>query len=472
MITRWIDRLAALAVRLDAASGRGAYQAGVIARAWALMKFVLLAPLFPLGSSLVAWRAAVNHERAKRTMDGLGDELATITAGGAPQGTFARIERLDATEPVVITSDLHRCISGRLDFVGQQDNSALYVAMLEWYADAGFGLIENGDIEDYWMVGGSTWGALYDVLRLTGAAVVGRLGDPIRRATYRNHLERIIANNAPTYRVIRERFASAGRYHRTVGNHDDIYGDDRMAAVLSDLVGGVSVVDWIALDGPDGSEAIITHGHFADGWNAPGRATLGKLSSWVADIVRDIPGPPSPDDLPSPRSTRTLLSGRRSNSLLRVDATFGANSSYDSLDEELLFDAAGGANERAAWFLMGHTHFPVFEPLSHSGARWWRYVNSGNGLGAGMITAIEWAGGDGPREPRLVAWCWGDRDEWRDTLDGFEPVSRDGARPVYRVGLVPSADGRTLIADRSAAGLAAGLRRSASPVSTRPPAAP
>ena len=454
MISRWIDRLAARADGLDQRSSRGPFQAGAIARIWALVKFVVLAPFFPLGSSIVAWRAAVNHDRAKRTMDGLGDELAEIARGGSPSGEFTRLERLDASHPLVITSDLHRCISGRLDFVGQQDNRSLYVAMLEWYADAGYGLVENGDVEDFWMVGGSTWGTLYDVLRLTGAALAGRIGGPVRRATYRNHLERIVRTNEPIYATIRHRFASVGRYHRTVGNHDDVFEDDRMAGVLSEMVGGVSVVDWIALDGPAGSEAIITHGHLADGWNAPGRATLGKLSSWVADVVRDIPGPPTPDDLPSARSTRGLLSGRRHNSLLRVDATFGANRSYDSLDEELLFDAVGGANDRAAWFLMGHTHFPVFEPVSHSGARWWRYVNSGNGLGDGLITAIEWAGGDRPHEPRLVAWCWGDRDEWRDALEGLDPETHHAGRPVHRVVMVPSADGRTLIPDRSAVDVA------------------
>jgi hypothetical protein len=288
------------------------------------------------------------------------------------------------------------------------------------------------------------------VLRLVGAVLVGTSGDALRQATYRAHLDRIVENNGLVYDRLVRRFGRPGRYHRTIGNHDDAYEDDRLADRLAEVTGGATMSSWLALDGPDGTEAVITHGHVADGWNAPGRATLGKLSSWVADMVRDAPLPLTPDDLPPPRVTRELLSGRRRNGLLRVNPRFGASSSYDSLDEELLFDALGGAANVGPWIIMGHTHFPVVEPASDTGARWWRYINSGHGLGAGVITAVEWpgsgrSGGDGAPRPRLVAWCWGDHPDWVDLVSGVGPTTFHDHRPVVRVELVASANGELLV---------------------------
>ena len=53
----------------------------------------------------------------------------------------------------------------------------LYPTVLRGYADDGWHLIENGDVEDFWMVGGSTWGTVYDLARLTNG-----LAGPTHRA--------------------------------------------------------------------------------------------------------------------------------------------------------------------------------------------------------------------------------------------------------------------------------------------------
>jgi hypothetical protein len=447
-----VDALGRSADRLDARRWRrrGGRSPGAVAKTWATTKVLASLPITPPVTLLIGWRAAANHLRAKQTMASLPDLVAAVCRGEETPPGFGRLRRLDATQPWLITSDLHRCVAGRLDLVGQQDDRELYAAMLDWYAERGFGLIENGDVEDFWMVGGSVWGSVYDVLRLVGAALVGRSGDSLRQATYVAHLERIVANNRPIYDRLGRRFGRAGRYHRTIGNHDDAYEDDRLAARLADLTGGATMSSWLALDGPGGTEAVLCHGHVADGWNAPGRATLGKLSSWVADMIRDAPVPLTPDDLPPPRVTRQLLSGRRRNGLLRVNPRFGASSSYDSLDEELLFDALGGAANVGPWVIMGHTHFPVVEPASDTGARWWRYINSGHGLGAGVITGVEWPGADssdggGAPRPRLVAWCWGDHPDWIDLVSGGGPTTFHDGRPVVRVELVASRNGELLV---------------------------
>jgi len=417
---------------------------GMCARVWAGLKVIVCAPFAPVGAAVIAWRAAVNHLRIKAVMATLAEFLRGLD-GSTSTTRLGRVASLDAATPIVITSDLHRCVRGRLDLAGAQDDKALYAAMLDWYAERETTLIENGDVEDFWMVGGSTWGVAYDVLRLTGAALVGPLGDGLRQATYREHLRRIVANNTSIYRRVSRDFARQGRYLRTIGNHDDVYGDDRLVDALRDHVGDLPMTTWIVLRGEESVEAVVTHGHIADGWNAPGHATLGKLSSWLADMVRDAPIPLTPDDLAPPSRTRELLSGRRRNGLKRVNQRFGASSSYDSLDEELLFDALGGAATVGPWILMGHTHFPVLQPASDTGARWWRYANSGHGLGAGLITAIEWPGDDpAPRSPRLVAWVWADHPDWMD-LVGSEVTTHHQGRPVARIELSPSPDGRRLV---------------------------
>jgi hypothetical protein len=443
---RIVDTIGGWADRVDQRrAGRGRGNApGALAVAWATTKLILATPVAPIGFAITGWRAIVNHERAKRTMAMLPGLLVALEQGDAIPPDMGQVLRLDAGHPLVITSDLHRCVTGRLDLVGQQDNRDLYGALLDWYAEGGYGLVENGDVEDFWMVGGSAWGTVYDIFRLVGAALAGRPGDGIRQATYRAHLRRIVENHRGTYGRIAERFAATGRYHRTIGNHDDLFDDPRLVAELAQTVGSCSMASWILLDGPTGTEAIITHGHIADGWNAPGRATLGKVSSWMADIIRDAPIPLMPDDLPPPRLTRQLLSGRQRNGLLRVDPRFGASSTYDSLDEELLFDALGGAARVGPWLLMGHTHFPVIEPASDTGARWWRYANSGHGLGAGLVTALEWPGDETHPAPRLVAWCWADHPEWSELVSDLEPTTHVGDRPIVRIELVSSADGSYL----------------------------
>ncbi len=451
---RLVRALGRLADRVDSAriASGNAHRPGVVARSWASLKLVVCSLLAPPAIVVVAWRAAANHLRAKRVMEGLAEFIGRLD-GTSASSRLGRITTLDAATPLVITSDLHRCIAGRLDLVGAQDDRALYVAMLDWYGAQGLTLIENGDVEDFWMVGGSTWGAVYDILRLSGAALVGRLGDELRQATYAEHLDRIVSNNRAVYQRITEHFGNHGRYFRTIGNHDDVYEDGRLVNALARYVGGLRMSSWIVLRNDSHVEAVITHGNVADGWNAPGRATLGKLSSWIADMVRDAPIPVTPDDLAPPARTRELLGGRRRNGLKRVNQRFGASSSYDSLDEELLFDALGGAATVGPWILMGHTHFPVLQPASDTGARWWRYANSGHGLGSGLITAIEWPGDEpAPRAPRLVAWVWGDHPEWAELVAGSPPTTHSEGRPVARVELMPTPGGRRLVTARRGSG--------------------
>ena len=93
-------------------------------------------------------------------------------------------------------------------------------------------------------------------------------------------------------------------------------------------------------------------------------------------------------------ATAALLAGRGENRLISVDARFGGNRRFDSLDEERLFDrlAVTAPESGWPWLVFGHTHFPMLRPLDASG-RTVRYANSGCGVLPGAFTALEWDGG-------------------------------------------------------------------------------
>lgn len=445
--TRWaVQRFGNWADRRDARRGIAVDQVvadelvpiGAFAAGWAAVKFALMTAAAPVAAPAVAARAVVNHRRARQLIADFPHQFDDLARRRHPLPPANRARRLPSPELAFISSDLHRCVPGRNDWPARQGTKTLYPAILGFYAEREAHLVENGDVEDFWTMGGSCYGAAYDMLRLAQWAVPGRRAATARVELYRGHLERIIANNSPTYRRIEDGFVRHGRYHRTVGNHDDVYLDRTIARILRDRI-GIEAVDWLTFDADDGrTAAIVAHGHHTDGWCAPHRARLGKLSSWVAYTLLDVPRFNTPSGLAPPRVTEAILAGRAANRLLEVNPVFGVNRSYDSLDEELLFAAMGDAAEDGPWLLFGHTHVPVDMPRSRRGGTWRRYANSGAGVLPRLITGLEWhhPHGDEP-EVRLVAWSYADVDTPPEAV-----VTHDHGRPVARWVLRPADDGR------------------------------
>ncbi len=424
----------------------GAPPAGVAASAWAMAKTGVTV----LGAPMSIPAMAVASRRAQRiALDRIArfdEHLHALAEGRESPLPAPRRGRVASDRRIVITSDLHRCIPGRLDWPARQRTKELTLRVLTRYAEDGWDLIENGDVEDFWMVGGSTWGAVYDVARITGG-VGGRAADVPRRQLLVEHLDRIVANNAATYRLLREGFCADGRYHRTMGNHDDVYADEHLVEHLRSHLPGTEVVDTLLLTspgamsrpgGPDleglaAVDAVVAHGHLTDAWNGPGTAFLGQAITWLATAFDDLPGlGGTVDGLSDEEDLGRLLTGRGRNRLITLDPRFGGNRRFDSLDEQRLFrhlDAVareGGAPEGVwPWLLFGHTHLPMLRPVDADGHPV-RYANSGTGLLERAVSMIEWDPVE--REPHLVVWT-------------DEP---DGPR---RVELVP--DGRHLaVADR------------------------
>ncbi len=382
---------------------------------WAATKAGLGLAAAPLTLPTLTAAAAHATRIANDRITRFPDHLHALAEGREPPLPGHRTLRRPAGERYLITSDLHRCIPGRLDWPGRQGVKDLYLAVIAGYAQEGWHLIENGDVEDFWMVGGSTWGAVYDVAYLTGSAIgPGRTG--ARRQVLTEQLDRIVANNAEIYDLLREGYGRDGRYHRTMGNHDDVYADPGLVERLGHHLPGVEVADTILLsDAPQDTgiaevDAVVAHGHLTDPWNGHGFATLGHYVTWLATGLDDLPGARRMEQLPMDGLSR-LLDGRARNRLIQIGSRYGGNRRFDSLDEERLFAALREDEPQDSWpwLVYGHTHFPMLRPLD-SQDRPVRYANSGCGVLNGAISALEWDNSDPEHPLRLVVW--------RSTPDG------------------------------------------------------
>ncbi|MFM7064303.1 MAG: hypothetical protein ACKO04_12540 [Actinomycetes bacterium] len=402
---------------------------GPAASGWAVVKAAATMVTAPVALPMMAVGARMATAACRNRIADYPAHLRAVAEGRPPLLPARRNLRIPADRRYVITSDLHRCIPGKLDWPDRQQTKRLYASVLETYAADGWDLVENGDVEDFWMVGGSTWGAVYDAAGLAGT-VAGPLGVSARRDVVREHLDRIVDNNAAVYGVLRDGFCADGRYHRTMGNHDDVYTDPALVEHLATHLPGTEMADMLLLTAPgcgdehgiDGVAAAVAHGHLTDSWNGPGYARLGRAVTWLATGLDDLPGLPTVDGLPDEEIVEQLLRRGARNRLISVDRRFGGNRRGDSLDEQRLFRrlAEHRPEVQWPWLAFGHTHFPMLWPLDEHGERV-RYANSGCGVLRGAFTALEWE--PATEEFHLVVWV----DE------------RNGPR---RVELVP--DGPTL----------------------------
>ena len=413
-----VDRLGRAAAAVDNVVGVPSPFAGL----WGAARVATAVALAPVVAPVVA-AAAVASTAAERQRIGAYPVAVERTLAGEPSGPLQKVHRIPADARVVVTSDLHRCMAGARDWPRVQRTTAIYHSLLDHYGAGGWHLVEDGDVEDLWMVGGSAYGVLYDLARLASPVA------PLRTGVYRSHLRRIIAHNQPTYDRLAAHFHQHGRYHRVIGNHDDALADPAVAGVLTEVFDGLEVLDGVVLtDSAGDGIGLITHGHHTDPWNAPHRATLGRLGTALGSVVSDLPVPLAPGGLAGADSTATFLGGTQRNRLTALGNPLGANLEEYTLDEVVLRDAMVahfGANQ--PWLILGHSHLPLVAPLGPTddpAPPWERYVNTGSGVASGMVTAVEWDPTAG--RPQLVAW-------------------HHHGGEVVRTEMVPSVDHATLV---------------------------
>lgn len=371
----------------------------------------------PVGLPALAIAARRTAADCAGRIDSYPAHLEATVAGTRSPLPAGPTLRLDGRQRWLITSDLHRCVPGRVDWPRRQRTKDLYADVLTHYAERGWGLIENGDVEDFWMTSSNAADTAYEVARVLGA-VASPLDRTLENEAIAAQLDRIVENNARIYDTIRKRFCEQGRYHRTVGNHDENMADPAVAERLRAHLPGVEPVDTVLLVDPGTGRraeevtqlsdvmAVVTHGHLTDSWNGPGYSALGRAITWLGLGFDQLAATRSGDSLPDEEAVSRLLAGRGRNRLISLDPRFGGNRRFDSLDEERLFAALlrDEPEDGWPWLLFGHTHYPMLCPHDREGNPT-RYANSGTGVLDGAISALEWDPGDDPSAPvKLVLW--------------------------------------------------------------------
>jgi hypothetical protein len=434
-------RLVSVADAVDGAAASGRFSPRLVPALWAGLKLAAIGLVSPVVGVWVGARATANHQLAKEITRAFPDVLDAVMSGGVPPFPMARVARVDAAQRWFVVSDLHRMPVGHLDWPTSQGTRDLYDSALDHYAAGDWGLIENGDIEDYWLVGGSAYGVCYDLARMVGGLLPGRWGADLLAAVYAEHTHRILENYQDTFDRVRGGFLEPGRFVRVAGNHDDVYEQGRHIRALWPALPGVSVVDFVVLESGGAPIGVVFHGHQTDGWNGPATSNrIARFTTSFASALHDQTLVPVQPGLPGPAATSRLLERGTGGQLTRVNGLTGATIGLESLDEVLLFEACrvrwGGAARGdlrdGPWVVLGHTHIPLAAPTHPvDGGRWWRYRNGGSGITHRMLTGVEWDGTGGSPEVRLVGWVPdGVHGARRVVLDGdrVRPGSRDAGR--------------------------------------------
>jgi hypothetical protein len=317
-----------------------------------------------------------------------------------------RIARLPVEEKYVVFSDIHMFVKGDFDFYNNNRNSAIHQWLLAKYTNDGYHLIDNGDIEDFWMRGGSIRGHILDVADI--------LPYPYFYNAYINqsassalqlHAFNIFIDNPATYMAVNDGFVAQDRYTRTIGNHDDVWDNEDMLPVF-DIVYDSPVVahDYILLDNSQTNETefVIAHGHQSDIWNMQlcdfaGKAVteafcaLTELSVGLIGKIKKF--------YETRDKWESELQGNGFDNELHRMESLGFKQSLDEVELYEELEDIYGNSLRQPYLILGHTHH-----VKHNAGApytWYEYSNSGT---TGMWEEIVFCLEINNRKVQPVAW--------------------------------------------------------------------
>ena len=193
---------------------------------------------------------------------------------------YRHVNRVSGSDRFVIFSDHHMAFAGsRQDFFRTSGNDALYAEILTEYADTGFTLVENGDVEELLIhepMLPTPFGqlALQDQVRDTMD-----INDPgwdaldASRTQWRLvQLSQVIANYRALYEQINTQFVDQDRYIRIAGNHDQDLQDPRFLGLLRSVYPKLEqVYDVLIIEPEDATDPafVVCHGHHFDTATTP-----------------------------------------------------------------------------------------------------------------------------------------------------------------------------------------------------------
>lgn len=199
----------------------------------------------------------------RRGIDRVQTALADIDAALVGKGPLDAL-RLPVSGRYVIFSDHHNTQEGhRHDYF--EVNRPVFTHALSEYYDAGFTLVEDGDVEEL---------VVYDPALDQGEAglraKLSFAGLEARREEFRAEQLRLLLNEPRQQAMWSqiERFHSDGRWVRIIGNHDVDEKSPVFDAIMEERFPGFHARDILFLDNADGqAEYAVLHGHQFDAWS-------------------------------------------------------------------------------------------------------------------------------------------------------------------------------------------------------------
>jgi hypothetical protein len=314
------------------------------------------------------------------------------------------------TTKYVVFSDHHLFTSGSsIDKFREMGNHELYIAALAAYYEAGFTLVENGDVEDLWFRDVTIQETVQDEITDILWPFASSLEDDYEDARIRSQAIKIFENNADVYQTIRNAFHNSGRFIRIAGNHDQAWRESKYLRGLQVVYPGIEVFDY-AFIGEYGSDIhshsgqtphfIITHGHELNIWNRPGCAYAGSQMTEAASGETWY----SVSYIPRAQWMRELRGVGFDNTPSDDEDDF-----YDRYRKDF------SDKWPPPYFILGHSHDARHQPMAKdfelipsSLASDYRFLGYSNCGTAGRWESFVWCVAIVQNDVLLQGWTWGD----------------------------------------------------------------
>jgi hypothetical protein len=219
-------------------------------------------------------------------------EIFQTKTSQAPGNGFSRIG-IAQNHALVLFSDHHMTYRGHRHDYFHQFNYPLYCEVLRYYAEKGFALVENGDMEEL-VIFEPTPEETQRRRKLVKKSLLDDIGDlnwdelvGLRIETRRKQLEKILNDNHEYYDLVK--MLGKSRFYKIAGNHDTYYSAELEQMIEAELWQGV-VKDVLLVerqrDGKSGLDFVITHGHQFDPACVPPHAkkigeVISECLSWA-----------------------------------------------------------------------------------------------------------------------------------------------------------------------------------------------
>jgi len=237
------------------------------------------------------WRERVDdftlthHDQLQRETSRQFDLFASAIRGNSSKELGHRFVHHAPTHEssYVVFSDHHWAdASNRQSFFTACGNRELYVEVIRRYFEAGFTLIENGDVEEL-IIFEPTKGEFESRMGMSDQQLRAR-----RLECRYRQLERILNDrmNKPLYAILRD-FYVAGRYFKVAGNHDyDLQEEVLLEALRRVFPKMAAPYDLVLLETDGRVDYAIMHGHQFDTSTNPKYAsavgeTISESMSWA-----------------------------------------------------------------------------------------------------------------------------------------------------------------------------------------------